>query len=151
MTKTKITKPSEVKLKWYLIDAKGKRLGKVAAVAAQLLLGKNEPTMRDYLLPQNKVVVLNAASLDITAKKSISKLATRYSGYPGGLTIMTLGEMMQKYPDRVIEKAIRGMLPKNKRADKIADQNLFVYADEVHPHNGQENEFISIDVNAHNL
>ncbi|MBL8014945.1 MAG: 50S ribosomal protein L13 [Candidatus Doudnabacteria bacterium] len=151
MFKTKITKSKEVTPKWYLIDAKGRRLGKIASIASQLLLDKANPVMRDYLMPQAKVVIINASQIDHTEKKAISKLYTNYSGFPGGLKISTMGELMAKFPERVIEHAISGMLPKTKRGKQIMSENLYVYPAAEHAHSGQQAEFISIDVNAYKI
>lgn len=146
MNKTRIVKPQDIVEKWYVIDAKGQRLGNLASIAAQLLMGKGEPSTRAYLVPKTKVVVTNAEALDITEKRAVSKLHTRYSGFPGGLTTSTLGELMQKDPTRVVIKAIKGMLPKNKRADAIISNNLYVYSNTEHPHGGQEAQMVTVDI-----
>lgn len=137
MQKTKTTSQSEIVEKWYMIDAAGQRLGKVASAAAQLLMAKNDPTMRSYLMPKTKMIIINAADLDLTEKKRISKLYTNYSGFPGGLRTLTLDEVMQKDPREVIIKAVRGMLPRNKRGNHILDTNLYVYAGAEHKHEAQ--------------
>lgn len=145
MTKTRTVSKSEINERWYLIDASGLRLGRVASVAAELLLGKNDPKTRDYLLPRNKVVVVNASKLDITEKRKISKIYTNYSGYPGGLRKQTLGELQEKFPERVVEKAIKGMLPKNRRGKAIHATNLYVYTDAGHKHEAQQPEVIDVN------
>lgn len=144
--KTRIVKPQEIAEKWYVIDAKGQRLGNLASIAAQLLMGKAETNTRAYLMPKTKVVVTNADELDITEKKAISKLYTRYSGFPGGLTTNTLGELMEKDATKVVTGAIKGMLPKNKRADAIISNNLYVYSKAEHPHGGQTAQMVTVDI-----
>jgi large subunit ribosomal protein L13 len=137
MIRTKATKQSEIAEKWYLVDAKGQRLGVVASKIAELLLAKDQPIMRDNLTPKNKVVVVNAGDLDVTARKSDMKVYTRYSGYPGGLTKSTLKEMINRFPERPLEKAVRGMLPRGKRGNHIFASNLYVYAGADHKHEAQ--------------
>src|SRR5664279_4548274 len=110
MFKTKTTTPSELTESWYIIDAKGQRIGRVASIAAELLMAKNEPKTRDYLTPKHKVIITNAAEVDVTARKRSGKIYTRYSGYPGGLTVNTLEEVLEKHPERALEHAIKGML-----------------------------------------
>ena len=124
---------------WFLINAKGQRLGRIASTAAEDLLGKHEATTKDYLMPDVKVVITNAANIDVTTRKLAGKIYTRYSGYPGGLTVRTMGEMMSKYPERVIEKAIKGMLPKNSLGRQMF-KKLHVYAGAEHNNQAQKPE-----------
>lgn len=130
--------------KWYHVDATGLRLGKLAGFVAELLMGKTDPAMRNYLMPKYKVVITNAAKLDVTERKALGKTYTSYSGFPGGIRIDSLAEMMAKKPNLVIEKAIKGMLPRNKRSDAIMSNNLFVYADATHKHEAQQPETVTV-------
>ncbi len=142
--KTKTVSPDQIKEKWYLIDAAGLRLGKLATIAAELLLGKHDPLVKDYLTPKTKVVITNTDKLDITERKSLSKIYTRYSGYPGGLTTNTLGELMAKDSTKVVELAVRRMLPKNTRGRQIFGTNFYVYAGADHKHVAQNPEALTI-------
>lgn len=135
--KTKNTSATEIVEKWLHVDATGLRVGNLASKLAELLLDKGNVHMRDYLIPRVKVVVTNAAMIDATERRRISKLYTRYSGYPGGLTINTLDEMLLKNPARAIELAVKGMLPKNRRGNAILG-NLYVYAEADHSHTANQ-------------
>ncbi|MCA9379177.1 50S ribosomal protein L13, partial [Candidatus Dojkabacteria bacterium] len=119
--------------------------GTLATTIAQLLLGKHDPKSIGYLSPRTKVIVINSDELDIPANKKISKLYTRYSGYPGGLKVFTLGEMMEKDSTEVIRKAVRGMLPKGSRGREILATNLYVYAGSEHEHQAQQEQIVTID------
>ena len=134
---------STIEEKWYVVDAKGHRTGRVATIVAELLLGKNNPLVKDYTIPKNKVIVLNADKIDITEKRSISKFFKYYSGYPGGLRVEDLKTTIEKFPTRPLEKAIKGMLPKNTRGREIY-RNLFTYASAEHPHEAQKPEIVNI-------
>lgn len=138
------TSKQELKEQWYLIDAAGLRIGKLSTTIAELLLGKNNPQTRSYLLPQNKVVVINAAKLDVPVRKQTNKVYTQYSGYPGGLRKDTLEEMFKKFPERVIERAVKGMLPRNRRGKAIHAQNLYVYASSEHKHAPQQPQVLDM-------
>ncbi len=138
MYKTRTTSQNEIKEEWYVIDAAGQRIGRVASVSAELLLAKNNPLMRDYIHPKVKVIIINAEKLDIPKKKLFQKEYTTYSGYPSGLKIKSLEEVMAKDPRKVIERAVKGMLPKNKRGNSIYASNLFVYVGDEHKHEAQK-------------
>jgi large subunit ribosomal protein L13 len=112
-------------------------LGRLAVAAANLLRGKHKPTFTPNVDGGDFVIVVNADKVAIGGTKLTSKLAYRHSGYPGGLRSRTIGEMMQKQPDRVVEKAIVGMLPKNKLGRQI-QRKLKVYAGPEHPHTAQQ-------------
>jgi large subunit ribosomal protein L13 len=122
---------------WYVIDATDVVLGRLAVAAANLLRGKHKPTFTPNVDGGDFVIVVNADKVAIGGTKLTSKLAYRHSGYPGGLRSRTIGEMMQKQPDRVVEKAIVGMLPKNKLGRQI-QRKLKVYAGPEHPHTAQQ-------------
>ena len=122
---------------WYVIDATDVVLGRLAVAAANLLRGKHKPTFTPNVDGGDFVIVVNADKVAIGGNKLTSKLAYRHSGYPGGLRSRTIGELMQKQPDRVVEKAIVGMLPKNKLGRQI-QRKLKVYAGPGHPHTAQQ-------------
>lgn len=132
-TKIKPTKKSEIKREWHLIEAKGKILGRLATQIAELLMGKSKPYWVPYLDCGDYVVVVNASQIKVTGKKEKEKTYTRYSGYPGGLKITTLGKLRREHPERIIELAVRNMLPKNKLQDPRMTR-LKVFAGEDHPY-----------------
>ncbi len=122
---------------WYVIDATDVVLGRLAAAAANLLRGKHKPTFTPNVDGGDFVIIVNADKVAIGGDKLNSKLAYRHSGYPGGLRSRTIGELMQTRPDRVVEKAVLGMLPKNKLGRQI-QRKLKVYAGPDHPHTAQQ-------------
>lgn len=122
--------------KWYLIDAEGKTLGKLAVVVANILRGKNKPTFTPHVDTGDYVIVVNARKVGFTGQKLRKKLYYRYSGYPGGLKKRTLGEMLDRRPEEVIRHAVKGMLPKNRLAKEMI-KKLKVFADREHPHSAQ--------------
>src|SRR6201993_2380413 len=122
---------------WYVIDATDVVLGRLAVAAANLLRGKHKPTFAPNVDGGDFVIVINADKVAISGDKLHKKLAYRHSGYPGGLHERTIGELMQKHPDRVVENAIIGMLPKNKLSRQI-QRKLRVYAGPEHPHAAQK-------------
>lgn len=139
---TKI-KQSEIQEKWYLVDASGMRIGNLATKVAEILQGKTNPLVRRYHTPQTKVVVINAKDIDFTFKRGMSKFYKNYSGFPGGLRFTSLDDTFNKNPQRPIEIAVKGMLPRNKRGDDMFN-NLKVYADANHPHTPEELQTIDI-------
>jgi large subunit ribosomal protein L13 len=145
MIKTRPVKASEIKEQWFIIDAADQAMGRVASNVAELLMGKHDPltALADYHIPQVKVIVTNASKLNVTEKKAAQKTYTQYSGFPGGLRVDTLGKVMKLYPERAIENAVWGMLPKNKRGRAIY-KNLFVYAGATHPHEAQQPKSVVI-------
>ncbi len=112
--KTYIQKPAEVKRTWHLVDAQGKILGEVAVEVARQLLGKTKPTYTPHVDSGDYVVVINAQKVEVTRKKAENKLYYKHSGYPGGMRVETFSELIEENPKRVIEHAVKGMLPKNK-------------------------------------
>jgi large subunit ribosomal protein L13 len=122
---------------WYVIDATDVVLGRLAVAAANLLRGKHKPTFTPNVDGGDFVIVINAEKVAMSGDKLHKKLAYRHSGYPGGLRKRTIGELMEKHPDRVVEKAIVGMLPKNKLGRQIK-RKLRVYAGPAHPHIAQQ-------------
>ena len=134
--KTYSTKAKEVERQWHVFDASDQTLGRLAAQIARLLMGKHKPSYVPYLDTGDYVVVLNAAKVRITGKKAKDKIYYRHSGYPGGLKQMTLEEMLKKHPTRVIEHAVKGMLPKSYLG-KAMYRKLKVYEGDSHPHKAQ--------------
>jgi large subunit ribosomal protein L13 len=122
---------------WYVIDATGLNLGRLATTVATLLRGKHKPTYSPHLDAGDCVIVLNAGKVTVTGNKLDEEFFYRHSLYPGGLTKVSLREMQQKHPERVIEIAVKGMLPKNRLGRQIIKQ-LHVYAGNTHPHSAQK-------------
>ena len=122
---------------WYVIDATDVVLGRLAVAAASLLRGKHKPTFTPNVDGGDFVIVINAEKIAVSGDKLQNKLSYRHSGYPGGLRARTLGDELQKHPDRVVEKAIVGMLPKTKLGRQI-QKKLRVYAGSEHPHTAQQ-------------
>jgi large subunit ribosomal protein L13 len=122
---------------WYVIDATDVVLGRLASAAATLLRGKHKPTFTPNVDGGDFVIVINADKVAISGNKLTKKFAYRHSGFPGGLRARSIGDLMEKHPDRVVEKAIIGMLPKNKLGRQIEKQ-LRVYAGPDHPHTAQQ-------------
>jgi len=134
--KTYSTKAKDVEHQWHVIDASGKILGKLATQVANLLMGKHKPTFVPYLDTGDFVIVLNATKVKVTGKKPKQKTYYRHSLYPGGLKAETYEEMMAAHPTRIIEHAVRGMLPHN-RLGRAMFKKLKVYAGDSHPHQAQ--------------
>jgi len=134
--KTYSTKASEVQRKWHVIDASGKTLGRLSSQIARLLMGKHKPQYVPYLDTGDYVIVLNASKIAVTGNKARQKLYYRHSGYPGGLKSVTFEKLMQTHPTRVIEHAVKGMLPNNKLG-RAMFKKLKVYAGDSHPHQAQ--------------
>lgn len=122
---------------WYVIDATDVVLGRLAVAAATLLRGKHKPTFTPHVDGGDFVIVINAEKVAISGDKLQNKFEYRHSGYPGGLRARSIGDLMKKHPDRVVEKAIIGMLPKNRLGRQIA-RKLRVYAGSDHPHKAQQ-------------
>ena len=139
---TKI-KQTDIKEQWYLVDASGMRIGNLATKVAEILQGKINPLVRRYHTPQVKVVVINAKDIDFTFIRGMTKFYKNYSGFPGGLRFTSLDDAFAKNPERPIEIAVKGMLPRNKRGDDMFS-NLKVYADATHPHTPEELQTIDI-------
>jgi len=131
--KTYSTKASDIKREWHVIDASDKVLGRFATQVASLLMGKHKPMYSPNLDTGDFVVVINAAKVQVTGNKMKQKLYYRHSGYPGGLKSISLEKMMQTHPTRVIEHAVKGMLPHNRLGAKMF-KKLKVYAGDTHPH-----------------
>ncbi len=135
--KTYSTKPSEIKRDWYLVDAENKTLGRLASEIAKVLKGKDKPIYAPHLDTGDFVIVINAEKIHVTGKKLDQKMYHRHSGYPGGLTSITLREQLKRHPTRVIRSAVWGMLPHN-RLGRAMMKKLKVYAGDSHPHQAQK-------------
>jgi len=134
--KTYSTKASEIKREWHVFDASEQVLGKLATQVASLLMGKQKPIFCRHLDVGDYVVVINADKVRVTGNKAKQKFYYRHSGYPGGLKSISLEKMMQTHPTRVIEHAVKGMLPKN-RLEASMMKRLRVFVGEEHPYQGQ--------------
>lgn len=134
--KSYIAKPKEVEHKWYVIDANGKTLGKLASETASILRGKKKPTYTPHVDCGDYVIVINAEKVHVTGKKESKKIYKSYSGFPGGLKEITLGEMRAKKPEEIIRHAVKGMMPKGKLGRQMC-KKLKVYAGPDHPHAAQ--------------
>ncbi len=130
---THATKPSDVKRNWYVIDAQGKTLGRLATRIATVLKGKHKPIYSPSLDTGDYVIVVNAGKVVVTGRKLDAKVYSRYTGYPGGLRQITLRDQLAKHPERVLQAAVRGMLPHN-RLGRAMFKKLKVYTGADHPH-----------------
>jgi large subunit ribosomal protein L13 len=134
--KTYVPTEGEVKKDWHIIDAEGKVLGRVAVEAAKLLRGKHKPEFTPSMDCGDHVIIINAEKARVTGKKMTDKMYYRHSGYPGGLTEISYGEMLERFPERAMSLAIKGMLPHNRLGRKLAT-NFRVYPGTEHPHVAQ--------------
>lgn len=137
MTRTYSPKQDEIQRDWLIIDATDIVLGRLASHVATLLRGKHKPTFAPHVDTGDFVIVVNAEKVALTGSKLQKKLAYRHSGYPGGLTATSYAEMLEKHPTRAVEKAVRGMLPKNS-IGRAQLTKLKVYAGPEHPHAAQQ-------------
>ena len=144
--KTYYAKPQEVEREWVLIDATDQVLGRVATKAATILKGKNKPQYTPHIDTGDFVIIINADKIRVTGTKVTSKEYYRHSGHPGGLKKETFQEAMEKHPERVIEHAVKGMLPKNTLG-RAMGMKLKVYAGAEHPHAAQKPREIKIEEN----
>lgn len=137
MRTTYMAKPNEVERKWYVVDAAGKTLGRLASQVAAILRGKHKPQYTPHVDTGDFVIVINADKVVLTGKKLTKKMYYRHSGYPGGLKVTSAGTLLKTKPERMIELAVRGMLPKNSLGRKQF-KKLKVYAGPTHPHQAQQ-------------
>lgn len=137
VTRTYSTKPSEVQREWWLVDGTEQVLGRLAAEVARVLRGKHKPTYAPHLDAGDFVVVVNAAKVRLTGDKLNAKIWYRHSGYPGGLKSVKYGRLMEERPAFAVEKAVQGMLPKNRLGRQMA-RKLKVYEGADHPHEAQK-------------
>ena len=144
MNKTPLPTPEILDQKWYLIDAADQRLGRLAAEIARILRGKNKPTFTPHLDAGDFVIVVNAEKVAVTGRKREQKLYRRHSGRPGGMKVETFDKLQARIPERIIEHAVKGMLPKNTLGRKLFTK-LKVYAGPGHPHQAQKPETLTIN------
>ncbi len=141
--KTYIPKEAEIEKKWYLVDAEGKTLGRLASKIAQILSGKNKPIYTPHMDVGDFVVVINAQKVKVTGGKEEKKMYYHHSGYPGGIKGIVYEKLLKKKPEMIIREAVKGMLPKSKLGRKMF-KKLKVYAGGKHPHQAQEPEKIEL-------
>lgn len=144
MTRTYTPKAGEVQREWLVIDATDVVLGRLASHAAALLRGKHKPTFANHIDSGDFVIIINAEKVALTGQKLEKKMAYRHSGYPGGLTATSYSELLEKNPVRAVEKAIRGMLPKNSLGAAQL-KKLKVYRGAEHPHGAQQPKTFTLD------
>ena len=130
-------KPSDIERAWHVIDADGAVLGRLATEVATLLRGKHKPTWAPHVDVGDHVIVVNAAKLDVGPRKAEGKMYWRHSGYPGGIRAESLGHLLERDPERVVRKAVKGMVPKG-RLGRQTLRKLRVYAGPTHPHAAQK-------------
>lgn len=135
--KTYLTKPAEVERQWYVVDAEGKNLGRLASQIAAILRGKHKPIYSPSVDCGDFVIVVNADKIAVTGRRLDQKYYYRHSGYPGGISSINLREQLEKHPTRPLELAVKGMLPKNALGRKMF-RKLKVYAGAEHPHQAQQ-------------
>jgi large subunit ribosomal protein L13 len=143
--KTVSANAATVNKRWYVVDASGKNLGRLASQIASVIRGKNKPDFTPHVDCGDNVIVINAEKVGVSDHKKENKTYITYSGYPGGQKSRTVGEMLAKKPNAVIEQAVKGMLPKNRLGRRIF-HNLHVYTGENHPHAAQQPQTLSIDI-----
>ena len=130
-------KTEEIDREWYVVDAQGQTLGRLASRIATILKGKHKPIYTPHLDCGDFVIILNADKVRVTGRKMDQKFYYRYSGYPGGLSQISLRDQLARHPERVLQAAVRGMLPKNKLGRQMI-KKLKVYAGDEHPHAAQQ-------------
>ena len=138
MTST-LAKPQEVERKWYVIDAEGKNLGRMASEIASILRGKKKPIFTPHVDCGDYVIVINAEKVEVTGKKRKEKIYKRHTGYPGGLKEVTFEELMEKHPEEAVRHAVKGMMPKGRLGRQMF-KKLKVYAGPEHEHQAQKPE-----------
>lgn len=143
MRQTTIVKPHEVKKTWYVIDAKGQNLGKLATLVASVLRGKHKPTFTPNVDMGDNVIVINAEQIVLSSDKEDKKLYYSHSGYPGGLTTRTAAEQRAHKPTSLVEKAIKGMIP-HTVLGRQQFRNLFVYEGSEHKHEAQQPQKLEV-------
>lgn len=143
MEKTHLPSEKTLERNWYVVDAAGKRLGRLASEIAMILRGKNKPTFTPHMDVGDFVIVVNAEQVTVTGKKRSQKLYRRHSGRPGGMKVETFAKLQARIPERIIEQAVRGMLPKNSLGRRLFTK-LKVYAGPNHPHQAQKPQLLDI-------
>lgn len=144
MNKTYVPPQDSIEQNWYLVDAANQRLGRLATEIARILRGKNKPTYTPYMDTGDFVIVVNAEKIQVTGRKRDQKLYRRHSGRPGGMKVETFAKLQARIPERIIEQAVRGMLPKNSLGRQLFTK-LKVYKGSEHPHAAQKPQTITIE------
>lgn len=144
MNKTPVPTKEIIEKKWYVVDAADQRLGRLATQIAMILRGKNKPYFTPHMDTGDYVIVINAEKIVVTGKKREQKLYRRHSGRPGGMKVETFGQLQKRIPERILEQAIKGMLPKNSLGRTLFT-NLKVYTGPKHPHEAQQPEILNIN------
>ncbi len=139
MKRTYVTKPEDIQRNWYVVDASGQTLGRLASEVARIVRGKHKPIYSPSIDAGDYVIVVNADKIHVTGRKRDQKMYYRHSGYPGGMKEISLRRMLEEHPTRVIEHAVKGMLPKSRLGRKMM-RKLKVYAGPDHPHQAQQPE-----------
>lgn len=137
--KSYIAKPQEVERKWYVLDAEGKTLGRLASEAASILRGKKKPIYTPHVDTGDYVIIINAEKVEVTGKKRQEKIYKRHTGYPGGLREITFEKLLARNPEEILRHAVKGMLPKGPLGREMA-KKLKVYAGPDHKHAAQKPE-----------
>ncbi|AOY84444.1 50S ribosomal protein L13 [Moorena producens JHB] len=143
MEKTHIPTKDSIEKKWYVVDATNQRLGRLASEIAIILRGKNKPTYTPHMDTGDFVIVVNAEKVMVTGRKRDQKLYRRHSGRPGGMKTETFAQLQARIPERIIEKAVKGMLPKNSLGRQLF-KKLKVYTGQTHPHEAQQPQELTI-------
>ncbi len=143
MNKTYLPSQDSINREWHVVDAKDQRLGRLATAIAMVLRGKNKPEYTPHLDTGDFVIVVNAEHIQVTGKKRSQKLYRRHSGRPGGMKMETFDKLQARLPERIIEKAVKGMLPKNSLGRQLFTK-LKVYAGPTHPHESQSPQELKI-------
>lgn len=137
--RTYMARPQDVERKWYVLDATGKPLGRLASEAARILRGKHKPTFTPHVDVGDCVIIVNAEKIQLTGNKLEQKMDIWHSGYPGGLKMRSYAALLRTRPERIIEKAVRGMIPHNRLGRQVI-KKLRVYSGPIHPHAAQSPE-----------
>ncbi len=143
MNETRVPKEEEINRDWHLVDAAGKRLGRLASEIAHILRGKHKPIFTPHLDCGDYVVVINARQVELTGNKVDQKKYYYHTGYPGGIKEIPYHRLLEKKPEFVIQKAVRGMLPKNRLGKRML-KKLKIYADAEHPHQAQSPQTLDL-------
>ncbi|XGV86117.1 MAG: 50S ribosomal protein L13 [Limnothrix sp. BL-A-16] len=143
-TKTALPSVNDVDRQWYVVDAAGQRLGRLATEVASVLRGKNKPTYTPHLDTGDFVVIVNADKVEVTGKKRTQKVYRRHSGRPGGMKTESFEKLQNRLPERIVEHAVKGMLPKNALGRQLF-RKLKVYAGVDHPHTAQQPQVLTIN------
>jgi len=143
LQKTFTPTPADIERTWYVVDAQDVPLGRLASEVAQILRGKQKPTFAPHMDMGDYVIVVNADKVAVSGNKESDKVYYRHSGYPGGLRSETLAELRNDHPTRLVENAVRGMIPKNRLGRQVLTK-LKVYAGPEHPHSAQKPETLTL-------